>query len=227
MRDKFNEELDNLNSMLITMGDHCEEAISYAVKALNENSDEMRTLTFETDKIIDDMEREIEGICYNLLLRQQPVAKDLRLVSAALKMISDMERIGDQAYDIAEITKTIKDGSRSICSDIIDRMSATSIDMVTKSVDSFVKKDTAIAEKVIGMDDIVDHLFIEVKDALINAVAENKDQGEYFVDILMIAKYLERISDHAVNIAEWVIFSITGKHISEPGAGSGDESENV
>lgn len=227
MRDKFNEELDNLNSMLITMGDHCEEAISYAVNALNENSDEMRTLTFETDKIIDDMEREIEGICYNLLLRQQPVAKDLRLVSAALKMISDMERIGDQAYDIAEITKTIKDGSRSICSDIIDRMSATSIDMVTKSVDSFVKKDTAIAEKVIGMDDIVDDLFIEVKDALINAVAENKDQGEYFVDILMIAKYLERISDHAVNIAEWVIFSITGKHVSEPGAGSGDESENV
>ena len=227
MRDKFNEELDNLNSMLITMGDHCEEAISYAVKALNENSDEMRTLTFETDKIIDDMEREIEGICYNLLLRQQPVAKDLRLVSAALKMISDMERIGDQAYDIAEITKTIKDGSRSICSDIIDRMSATSIDMVTKSVDSFVKKDTAIAEKVIGMDDIVDDLFIEVKDPLINAVAENKDQGEYFVDILMIAKYLERISDHAVNIAEWVIFSITGKHVSEPGAGSGDESENV
>lgn len=227
MRDKFNEELDNLNSMLITMGDHCEEAISYAVKALNENSDEMRTLTFETDKIIDDMEREIEGICYNLLLRQQPVAKDLRLVSAALKMISDMERIGDQAYDIAEITKTIKDGSRSICSDIIDRMSATSIDMVTKSVDSFVKKDTAIAEKVIGMDDIVDDLFIEVKDALINAVAENKDQGEYFVDILMIAKYLERISDHAVNIAEWVIFSITGKHVSEPEAGSAGESETV
>lgn len=227
MRDKFNEELANLNSMLITMGDHCEEAISYAVKALIENSDEMRTLTFETDKIIDDMEREIESICYNLLLRQQPVAKDLRLVSAALKMISDMERIGDQAYDIAEITKTIKDGSRSICSDIIDRMSATSIDMVTGSVDSFVKKDTAIAEKVIGMDDIVDDLFIEVKDALINAVAENKDQGEYFVDILMIAKYLERISDHAVNIAEWVIFSITGKHVSEPEADSADESEAV
>ena len=218
MRDKFNEELDNLNSMLITMGDHCEEAISYAVKALSENSDEMRTLTFETDKIIDDMEREIEGICYNLLLRQQPVAKDLRLVSAALKMISDMERIGDQAYDIAEITKTIKDGSRSICSDIIDRMSATSIDMVTGSVDSFVKKDTAIAEKVIG-------LFIEVKDALINAVAENKDQGEYFVDILMIAKYLERISDHAVNIAEWVIFSITGKHVSEPETDSEEQLE--
>lgn len=225
MRDKFNEELDNLNSMLITMGDHCEEAISYAVKALSENSDEMRTLTFETDKIIDDMEREIEGICYNLLLRQQPVAKDLRLVSAALKMISDMERIGDQAYDIAEITKTIKDGSRSICSDIIDRMSATSIDMVTGSVDSFVKKDTAIAEKVIGMDDIVDDLFIEVKDALINAVAENKDRGEYFVDILMIAKYLERISDHAVNIAEWVIFSITGKHVSEPETDSEEQLE--
>lgn len=215
MRDKFNEELANLNSMLITMGDHCEEAISYAVKALSENSDEMRQLTFETDKIIDDMEREIERICYNLLLRQQPVAKDLRLVSAALKMISDMERIGDQAYDIAEITKTIKDDSRTACSDIIDRMSATSIEMVTGSVDSFVKKDTAIAEKVIGMDDIVDDLFIEVKDALINAVAENKAWGEYFVDILMIAKYLERISDHAVNIAEWVIFSITGEHINE------------
>lgn len=216
MRDRYDQELKELNNMLITMGEHCEEAITYAMKSLDENGDEMREKTFETDRIIDDMEREIEGICYNLLLRQQPVAKDLRLVSAALKMISDMERIGDQAYDIAEITKTIHDSSRSICPDIIAAMSETSIEMVTKSVDSFVKKDMELAQEVIKMDDRADDLFVDIKNALIDAVSENRQNGEYFVDILMIAKYLERISDHAVNIAEWVIFSITGKHADIP-----------
>ena len=215
MRDKFNEQLNDLNERLITMGNYCEEAIGCAIKALNENSDEMREQTFEKDRIIDDMEREIETICFKLMLQQQPVASDLRLVTAASKMISDMERIGDQAYDIAEITKTMTDSSRNVCRDIIDKMSATSIDMVTGSVNSFVKRDIATAEEVIGKDDIVDNLFIEIKDALIKTAAEDKGQAEYFIDILMIAKYLERISDHAVNIAEWVIFSITGKHAGD------------
>ena len=139
------------------------------------------------------------------------MARDLRLISSALKMISDMERIGDQAYDIAEITKTIQSSRKDFCRDHISVMADTAIRMVTESVDSFVKKDIKLANDVIIKDDKVDDLF---QDDLINAVTEDRSCGEYFVDILMIAKYLERISDHAVNIAEWVIFSITGEHIN-------------
>lgn len=217
MRIKFEKQLGQLNEMLRDMGTLCGEAITYAVKALNENSDEMRKLTFETDSTIDNMEREIESLCMKLLLQQQPVASDLRLISAALKMISDMERIGDQAYDIAEITAHIKQEGRSVCEAHIDVMTKTSIDMVKESIESFVEKDLDLAKDVISKDDIVDDMFEQVKDDLINAVATDKTRGEFFVDILMIAKYLERISDHAENIAEWVIFSITGQH--ESGAG--------
>lgn len=215
MRNKFDEQLNHLNERLITMGDYCEDAIEYAVKSLNEDSNDMRMITYEKEKIIDDIEREIENICFNLLLRQQPVAGDLRLVSAALKMISDMERIGDQAYDIAEITAHMQRKDEPVCRDIIDRMSETSIKMVNGSVDSFVQRDISAAEEVIKMDDVVDNLFEDIKHALVEAAAENKEWSGYFVDILMVAKYLERISDHAVNIAEWVIFSITGSHVNE------------
>lgn len=215
MRIRFDEQLEQLNSMLIDMGALCEEAITYAVEALKEGTDEKRRLTYDTDKVIDDREREIESLCLKLLLQQQPVARDLRLISAALKMISDMERIGDQAYDIAEITETIKEDCKDICEEHIGKMAAQAINMVTKSIDSFVKKDLELANHVIIEDDIVDDLFIAVKNDLLNAVAEDRSWGEYFIDVLMIAKYLERIGDHAVNIAEWVIFSVTGKHINE------------
>lgn len=215
MRTRFDEQLEKLNIMLIEMGALCEEAITYAVRALIEDSDEMRTQTFETDSIIDDREREIEALCMKLLLQQQPVARDLRQISAALKMISDMERIGDQAFDIAEITATIRQEGRNICSDHIRQMTEASIKMVTESIESFVKKDMELANRVIIKDDIVDDLFDEIKKDLISAVANDETSGEYFVDILMIAKYLERICDHAVNIAEWVIFSITGQHVNE------------
>ena len=215
MRVRFDEQLERLNVMLIDMGALCEEAITYAVKALETGKDEMRKKTFSADELIDDREREIESVCLKLLLQQQPVAKDLRLISAALKMISDMERIGDQAYDIAEITKFIKEDRSSFNHDHISAMADTAIQMVTESVDSFVKRDMDLANKVILKDDIVDELFDKVKDDLITAVTEDKDCAEYFIDILMIAKYLERISDHAVNIAEWVIFSITGEHVNE------------
>ena len=215
MRVRFDEQLERLNVMLIDMGALCEEAITYAVKALETGKDEMRKKTFSADELIDDREREIESVCLKLLLQQQPVAKDLRLISAALKMISDMERIGDQAYDIAEITKFIKEDRSSFNHDHISVMADTAIQMVTESVDSFVKRDKDLANKVILKDDIVDELFDKVKDDLITAVTEDKDCAEYFIDILMIAKYLERISDHAVNIAEWVIFSITGEHVNE------------
>ena len=215
MRVRFDEQLERLNVMLIDMGALCAEAITYAVKALETGKDEMRKKTFSADELIDDREREIESVCLKLLLQQQPVAKDLRLISAALKMISDMERIGDQAYDIAEITKFIKEDRSSFNHDHISVMADTAIQMVTESVDSFVKRDMDLANKVILKDDIVDELFDKVKDDLITAVTEDKDCAEYFIDILMIAKYLERISDHAVNIAEWVIFSITGEHVNE------------
>ena len=215
MRTRFDEQLEKLNIMLIEMGALCEEAITYAVRALIEDSDEMRKQTFETDSIIDDREREIEALCMKLLLQQQPVARDLRQISAALKMISDMERIGDQAFDIAEITATIRQEGRNICSDHIRQMTEASIKMVTESIESFVKKDMERANRVIIKDDIVDDLFDEIKKDLISAVANDETSGEYFVDILMIAKYLERICDHAVNIAEWVIFSITGQHVNE------------
>ena len=215
MRTRFDEQLEKLNIMLIEMGALCEEAITYAVRALIENSDEMRSQTFETDSIIDDREREIEALCMKLLLQQQPVARDLRQISAALKMISDMERLGDQAFDIAEITASIKQEGRDVCSDHIRQMTEASIEMVTGSIESFVKKDMNLANDVIMKDDEVDDLFDEVKKDLINAVTDDETTGEYFVDILMIAKYLERICDHAVNIAEWVIFSITGQHVND------------
>ena len=214
MRVKFDQQLERLNVMLIEMGALCEEAITYAVKALEEDSDEMRKLTLETDSVIDVKEREIENLCLKLLLQQQPVAKDLRLISSALKMISDMERIGDQAYDIAEITRTMKSDREKVCENDVTLMAQIAIQMVTKSIDSFVKKDIELANDVIITDDKVDDLFCKIKEELIEAVAGDSRWGEYFVDVLMIAKYLERISDHAVNIAEWVIFSITGSHES-------------
>ena len=215
MRAKFDEQLEQLNTMLIDMGALCEEAISYAVRALEEDSEEMRRMTAETDKIIDDREREIESMCLKLLLQQQPVARDLRLISAALKMISDMERIGDQADDIAEITKTIPQANGTPGEADIRAMAKTAIEMVTESIDSFVKKDLELANDVIIKDDIVDDLFVKVKDDLIRTVTEDQSAGAYLADILMVAKYLERISDHAVNIAEWVIFSVTGEHVNE------------
>lgn len=214
MRVKFDQQLERLNVMLIEMGALCEEAITYAVKALEEDSDEMRKLTLETDSVIDVKEREIENLCLKLLLQQQPVARDLRLISSALKMISDMERIGDQAYDIAEITRTMNSDREKVCENDVTLMAQIAIQMVTKSIDSFVKKDIELANDVIITDDKVDDLFCKIKEELIEAVAGDSRWGEYFVDVLMIAKYLERISDHAVNIAEWVIFSITGSHES-------------
>lgn len=214
MRNRFDEQLELLNVELIRMGALCEDAISYASRTLMGEGDFTKDV-YKADHEIDQKERDIENLCMRLLLQQQPVAKDLRQVSSALKMISDMERIGDQAEDIAEITKSIKKPKEEICGDHISDMTKIAISMVTESVDSFVKKDLEIARAVIKKDDIVDQLFLEIKDDIISAVREDKTPGEYFVDILMIAKYLERISDHAVNVAEWVIFSLTGQHVNE------------
>lgn len=209
MRSKFDEQLENLNKELTIMGALCEEAIATSSKALLEGN---LTLANEVSIIADDIakkERDIEGMCLKLLLRQQPVARDLRTISAALKMITDMERIGVQSADIAEIITVADITSADDIRDIHD-MAEAAIHMVTESIEAFVKKDIERAEKVIEYDDIVDGCFDKVKNILIEMFSKPETDGEYAIDLLMIAKYFERIGDHAVNIAEWVLFSLTG-----------------
>jgi phosphate transport system protein len=211
MRNKLDTQLEKLNNQLISMGALCENAIAIAVKALLNNDIHLAKTVKSVEIEIDQKEKEIENLCLNLILQQQPVAKDLRLISAALKMITDMERIGDQAADIAEIVSYI-DLSSSINKVHVSDMAEATIKMVTDSIDAFVKHDLKIAEDVIQYDDIVDELFCKIKTDVISLITGNPQNGEQFVDIIMIAKYLERIGDHATNIAEWVVFSITGKH---------------
>ena len=212
MRNRFDRELIHLNDEMIEMGSLIEKAMEMAISALVNQNVELAKQTIEMDAEIDEKEREIEHLCLKLLLQQQPVAKDLRVISSALKMITDMERIGDQASDISEITiqlakqKYIKELKR------IQDMAKEASLMLVKSIEAFVNKDIVLAGEVIGKDDIVDDLFMQVKEELIQLISENRDNGEQATDFLMIAKYLERIGDHATNIAEWVIFSITGEH---------------
>ena len=214
MRSRFDEQLKQLNKELIEMGAMCEEAIALAAKALLDGSPELAAKVAPLDTEIDQMERDIESLCLKLLLQQQPVARDLRQISAALKMITDMERIGDQAADIAEIITFLNGRSCENCA-VIGEMGRATIQMVTDSVDAFVRHDTALARNVIRCDDVVDDYFLKVKSALIALIAANPEDGEYALDLLMIAKYFERIGDHATNIAEWVEFSVTGVHKGE------------
>ena len=214
MRSRFDEQLAILNRELIEMGALCEEAIVLEAKALTDKDKTMAAKVAAMDAEIDQKERNIESMCLKLLLQQQPVARDLRQISAALKMITDMERIGDQAEDISEIVITL-DGRYAENSALLKGMAESTIQMVTESVDAYVKRDTALAQQVIKMDDIVDDYFDQVKAELISKIAGEPADGEYALDLLMIAKYLERIGDHAVNIAEWVIFSVTGRHGEE------------
>jgi len=211
MRNKFDEQLSQLNHEMIEMGALCEEVIALASKALTENDKGLAARVAPLDSEIDQKERDIENLCLKLLLQQQPVARDLRQISAALKMITDMERIGDQAEDIAEII-TFLGGRGAENSQLLREMARSTIKMVTESVDAYVKHDTALADQVIAEDDTVDDYFARVKKDLIKRIAQDPDDGEFALDLLMIAKYFERIGDHATNIAEWVIFSVTGEH---------------
>lgn len=214
MRDKFDMQIKKLNNEMIAMGKLCERAIGAAIKlTIDGNNNELKQEVFETDAEIDRKEREIEGICMKLLLRQQPIARDLRLISSALKMISDMERIGDQASDIADLAGYVQKDIKYIAH--LEDMAKEVIHMVKKSVDSFVKRDVDMAKNVIVYDDVVDGYFDEVKKDLISMAAKDKESAEALIDILMIAKYLERIGDHATNIAEWVEYFILGKHLGE------------
>ena len=211
MRNRFDEQLAQLKKELIEMGALCEEVIAMASEALTRGDVALAGRVAPLDAEIDRKERSIESLCLKLLLQQQPVARDLRAISAALKMITEMERIGDQAEDIAEIVTFLK-GRTAQNDALLREMARATIKMVTESVDAFVKHDIMLAEKVVAYDDTVDNYFDQVKCELIGRIADNPDDGEYALDLLMIAKYFERIGDHAVNIAEWVMFSVTGVH---------------
>ena len=211
MRNRFDEQLFELNRELIEMGSMCEEAIASVAKALTTGDVELAKKVLADSSGIDQMERDIERRCMKLLLHQQPVARDLRLISAALKMITDMERIGDQAEDIADIVMALNGRTMDGMKLVIEMAQETG-KMVNESVDAFVKKDVELAKQVLAEDDIVDDYFSKIKSDIISLISGNANDGEFALDLLMIAKYFERIGDHATNIAEWVIYSVTGKH---------------
>ncbi len=215
LRTNFNEQLEFLKNEMTLMGEMCEDALNLAVETLEsdrkdaEKTKQSAERVIEISHEIDQKERDIQSSCFKLLLKQQPVATDLRIISAALKMITDMERIGDQAEDIAEIVTYL--GDRTIDdAPLIAGMARETITMVNDSVAAYVEQNTALAEAVIARDDVVDEYFDRIKRSLIEMIAKNPTDGEFAIDLLMIAKYFERIGDHATNIAEWVIYSVTG-----------------
>ena len=210
MREQYTKQLQQLHEAMLHMGELCCQVIELAIQALTNWDKALIIKEQEIDAEIDKMEREIESRCLQLLLKQQPVAGDLRDISAALKMISDMERIGDQATDIAEIAAFLQ-GSLDLQKTDLARMAREAIRMVQLSIAAFVDRDPEIAGKVIAYDDVVDRFFAQIKSELITLIAAHPEQGEACLDLLMVAKYLERIGDHATNIAEWVEYSVLGK----------------
>lgn len=211
MRSKFDKQLDLLNTELIAMGSFCENIISMVSEGLTNADDEFMKQVAEVGGEIDQKERDIERLCMKLLLQQQPVAKDLRLISAALKMITDLERIGDQAEDISEIIHERKIKGQAYVPEMKEMAKATT-KMVTESIDAYVKSDIEIAKNVVKYDDVVDNHFDDIKEKLVASLKKGGTEAEYALDMLMIAKYFERIGDHSTNVAEWVLFSITGEH---------------
>ncbi len=214
MRSHFDEQLDSLNREMTAMGGLCENAIESASASLVQGDILTLKNVFKMSESITRMERDIENMCLKLLLQQQPVAKDLRIISSALKMVTDMKRIGDQAADIAEIITT---ANVSVAKDTmgISIMAKATMKMVKESIDAFVNKDTELAKSVIKYDDVVDAHFDRIKKILSDDFTYNKNNGECVMDLLLITKYFERIGDHAVNIANWVLFSITGDREEE------------
>ena len=211
MRDFFQEQLNQLNQELIRMGAACEEIIELASRSLTDYSADLAKSVSAVGAQIDESERTIETICMKLLLRQQPVARDLRVISAAMKMITDMERIGDQAEDIVEIVPHLTAYPDAKFPKIREMAKAAQA-MVTDAVDAYVKQDLILARKVMAHDDVVDDYFTRIKSGIIDIIAAEPAHGEFALDLLMIAKYFERIGDHCTNIAEWVEFSVNGVH---------------
>lgn len=211
-RTEFDHELENLHLDLIRMGGLIEDAIDKSIVALEKRDKELARKIIANDKQIDDLERVIETQCLRLLLKQQPVAKDLRAISTALKMITDMERIGDQASDIADVSLRFGDEPFLRTLEHIPLMAHIASAMVKDSINAFVKSDLELSRRIMDKDDEVDNLFETVKQDIMCVMANTPDKADQAIDFLLIAKYLERIGDHAVNIAEWVVFSVTGEH---------------
>lgn len=212
MRLKFNEQLKALGEELTHMGSMIESAIQNAVHALLNQDVETAKKIMKEDELVDQEQKKIENLCFQLLIQQQPVARDLRTITAAMKMVTDMERIGDHAADISELTVAMAETPYRLQGENIKKMAAETMVMLVDAVDSYVNKDMAKAKAVIAHDDIVDDYFIKVKADLIDVIRQNPEYSEFAADLLLVNKYLERIGDHATNIAEWVIFSITGQH---------------
>ena len=215
MRTHFDKQLNKLNDELIGMGSMIEKAIEHTIKALVTQDIDLAKYVIDSDEQINRQERDIESLCLKLLLQQQPVARDLRQISSALKMITDMERIGDHASDISEIIVTLLKREESYIKhlDHIQSMAKETSVMLVGSVDAFVNRNQLQAAAVIEKDDVVDDLFRKVQSELVQLIHEDPNCGEQATDLLMIAKYFERIGDHATNISEWVIFSLTGEHV--------------
>ena len=212
MRSKFVSELQAMHEDLIQMASLAETAISSSVKALETMDETLAQKVVGSDHQIDELEKEVERRCLRLLLQQQPVARDLRSVSTALKMITDLERIGDQAADIAEVTVFLCRNRDFQMPEGLREMALAAVKMVRGAIDAFVEENLDKAHEVIGYDDVVDRAFLRTRDELIRQVKQATGSAEQIMDLLMIAKYLERIGDHAVNTAEWVVFSLTGAH---------------
>jgi len=212
MRSRFDEQLQKLNDALIDMGMSVEEAIANASKAFNEQDIQLAKQVIAADDEIDQQEREIERLCLRIILQQQPVASDLRDVSSALKIITDLERIGDHASDISDLAIQLAKEQYRKKPEYVPQMAEITMKMVANSIDAFVRQDLELAEAVLDSDDIVDNLFEAVKRDLVEQIKDNTLNSDHAIDLVMVAKYLERIGDHATNIAEWVIFSLTGIH---------------
>ena len=211
MRSKFDEQLLELNKEMIEMGNKIILSIKNAIEALVARDENMAKAIMESDAEVDHLQKKIEGICFNLLIQQQPVARDLRTVTAAMKMVTDMERIGDHAADISEMTILMGQNSQIDKFEHISQMATETMIMLNHSIEAYVEKNVIKAKEVIEHDDIVDSLFVEAKKDVIELILNSPSEGEGATDILMIAKYFERIGDHATNIAEWVIYSLKQK----------------
>lgn len=211
MRSKFDEQLLELNNEMIEMGNKIVLSIKNAIEALAARDENMAKAIMESDAEIDQLQKKIEGVCFNLLIQQQPVARDLRTVTAAMKMVTDMERIGDHAADISEMTILMGQNSQIDKFEHISQMATETMIMLNHSIEAYVEKNVIKAKEVIEHDDIVDDLFVEAKKDVIELILNNPSEGEGATDILLIAKYFERIGDHATNIAEWVIYSLKQK----------------
>ena len=208
MRSKFDEQLNTLNLEMINMGTMIEVNIQKAIDALVKSDIELAKEIMEKDVDIDQKQHDIERLCFNLLIQQQPVARDLRAITAAMKMVTDMERIGDHAADISEITVMLAEKQKTKRCDTIVQMATEASNMLIQSIDAFARKNKEVAQHVIEHDDVVDELFDKAKSGIIELIQKDPERGEQELDMLMIAKYLERIGDHATNIAEWVIYAL-------------------